>query len=290
MSDIAGQESTSTESSELTSTEAPAEKQDHSTGNETEANPFWGEVEKLTGPNVYKLIQPHLAKADTAARQRVEAVNQQYAPWKTFVDQGIQPQHVQQALGVVQQLNTAPEQVFESLRSFLEREGRMPSQAELKQEVIEDESENEGQPDPRDQKIQELQEQLQQFQGFVTGQFTAQQQQAAAQEADAWLEAEIGRLSDPKNGYDQADIQEIVRIAAFQSQTSGQEPNLDAAAAQFNAMRDRIRTTPRPGQTAPRLPMGPGGGSPQGQVDLSSLTKDQRRELVANMLQSGKQS
>lgn len=290
MSDIAGQESTSTESSELTSTEAPAEEQDHSTGNETEANPFWGEVEKLTGPNVYKLIQPHLAKADTAARQRVEAVNQQYAPWKTFVDQGIQPQHVQQALGVVQQLNTAPEQVFESLRSFLEREGRMPSQAELKQEVIEDESENEGQPDPRDQKIQELQEQLQQFQGFVTGQFTAQQQQAAAQEADAWLEAEIGRLSDPKNGYDQADIQEIVRIAAFQSQTSGQEPNLDAAAAQFNAMRDRIRTTPRPGQTAPRLPMGPGGGSPQGQVDLSSLTKDQRRELVANMLQSGKQS
>lgn len=290
MSDIAGQESTSTESSELTSTEAPAEKQDHSTGNETEANPFWGEVEKLTGPNVYKLIQPHLAKADTAARQRVEAVNQSYAPWKELADQGITPQHVQQALGVVHQLNSAPEQVYESLRSFLEREGRMPSQAELKQEVIEDESENEGQNDPRDQKIQELQEQLQQFQGFVTGQFTAQQQQAAAQEADAWLEAEIGRLSDPKNGYDQADIQEIVRIAAFQSQTSGQEPNLDAAAAQFNAMRDRIRTTPRPGQTAPRLPMGPGGGSPQGQVDLSSLTKDQRRELVANMLQSGKQS
>lgn len=290
MSDIAGQESTSTESSELTSTEAPAEKQDHSTGNETEANPFWGEVEKITGPNVYKLIQPHLAKADTAARQRVEAVNQSYAPWKELVDQGITPQHVQQALGVVHQLNSAPEQVYESLRSFLEREGRMPSQAELKQEVIEDESENEGQNDPRDQKIQELQEQLQQFQGFVTGQFTAQQQQAAAQEADAWLEAEIGRLSDPKNGYDQADIQEIVRIAAFQSQTSGQEPNLDAAAAQFNAMRDRIRTTPRPGQTAPRLPMGPGGGSPQGQVDLSSLTKDQRRELVANMLQSGKQS
>lgn len=290
MSDIAGQESTSTESSELTSTEAPTEKQDHSTGNETEANPFWGEVEKLTGPNVYKLIQPHLAKADTAARQRVEAVNQSYAPWKELADQGITPQHVQQALGVVHQLNSAPEQVFESLRSFLEREGRMPSQAELKQEVIEDESENEGQNDPRDQKIQELQEQLQQLQGFVTGQFTAQQQQAAAQEADAWLEAEIGRLSDPKNGYDQADIQEIVRIAAFQSQTSGQEPNLDAAAAQFNAMRDRIRTTPRPGQTAPRLPMGPGGGSPQGQVDLSSLTKEQRRELVANMLQSGKQS
>lgn len=287
MSDIAGQESTSeiSESPELTYSES--ETQDHSTGAEQEANPFWGEVEKLTGPNVYKLIQPHLAKADTAARQRVEALNQKLAPWSEFESQGIQPQHVKQALGVVQQLNTNPEQVFQSLQEFLTREGRMPSQAELKQEVAEDLDETEG-ADPRDQQIQELQEQLQQFQGFVTGQFTAQQQQAAAQEADAWLEGEIGRLSDPKNGYDQADIQEIVRIAAFQSQQTGQEPNLDAAAQQFNAMRDRIRTTPRPGQAAPRLPMGPGGGSPQGQLDPSNLTKDQRRELVSQMLQRGK--
>lgn len=288
MSDIAGQESTSIEYSEPTGNEAPAETQDHSTGNEPESNPFWGEVEKLTGPNVYKLIQPHLAKADTAARQRVEAVNQQYAPWKEFEQKGIQPQHVQQALGVVHQLNTAPEQVFESLRSFLEREGRMPSQAELKQEVIEDEAENGGaEEDPRDRELAELRQQVEQFQQFVTGQFTSQQQQAAAKEADSWLESEVSRISQA-GGYDEADIQEIIRIAAFQAQQTGQDPeSLDAAAQQFNAMRDRIRTTPRPGQSAPRLPMGPGGGSPQQQVDVSSLSKDQRRELVANMLQRG---
>ena len=282
MDDGEGQEFTSDAPSGQETATPETQAPDNSQSTEQEANPFWGEVEKLTGPNVYKLIQPHLAKADTAARQRVEAVNQKYAPWQQFEQQGINPQHVQQALGVVQQLNTAPEQVFESLRSFLEREGRMPSQAELKQEVIEDESES----DPRDQKIQQLEEQLQQFQGFVTGQFTAQQQQAAAQEADAWLDGEIARLSDPKNGYDQADIQEIVRIAAFQSQSTGKEPDLNIAAQQYNAMRDRIRTAPRPGQTAPRLPVG-SGGSPQQQVDVGSLTKDQRRELVANMLQRG---
>lgn len=289
MSDIAGQESTSdlTESPELTAV-AP-EQQDHSTENEPEANPFWGEVEKLTGPNVYKLIQPHLAKADTAARQRVEAVNSKYAPWQQFEQQGINPQHVQQALGVVHQLNTAPEQVFESLRSFLEREGRMPSQAELKQEVKEDLAETEGEPDSRDTQIKQLREQLQQFQGFVTEQFTTQQQAKAAEEADSWLEGEVSRITQA-GGYDKADVQEIIRIAAFQSQQSGKEPDLDAAAQQFNAMRDRIRTTPRPGQLAPRLPSGPGGGSPQGQIDPSSMTKEQRRELVANMLQRGNQS
>lgn len=281
MSDVDGQESTElTESPELT-TEAP---QDHST--EEQANPFWGEVEKLTGPNVYQLIKPHLAKADTEARQRVEAVNQSYAPWKDFADQGIQPQQVQQAIAVVKQLNESPEQVFESLRSFLEREGRMPSQAELKQEVQEDTEE----VDPRDEQLQTLAEQQRLIAEFLQNQQLQGQQQAAAQEADTWLESEVSRLKDPKKGFDEADIKEIVRIAAFQAQQTGQDPDsLASAEAQYIAMRDRIRTTPRPGQVAPRLPSGPGGGTPQQQaVDPSTLTKDQRRELVAQMLQQNR--
>lgn len=281
MSDVDGQESTElTESPELT-TEAP---QDHST--EEQANPFWGEVEKLTGPNVYQLIKPHLAKADTEARQRVEAVNQSYAPWKAFADQGIQPQQVQQAIAVVKQLNESPEQVFESLRSFLEREGRMPSQAELKQEVQEDTEE----VDPRDEQLQTLAEQQRLIAEFLQNQQLQGQQQAAAQEADTWLETEVSKLKDPKKGFDEADIKEIVRIAAFQAQQTGQDPDsLAAAEAQYIAMRDRIRTTPRPGQVAPRLPSGPGGGTPQQQaVDPSTLTKDQRRELVAQMLQQNR--
>ena len=281
MSDVDGQESTElTESPELT-TEAP---QDHST--EEQANPFWGEVEKLTGPNVYQLIKPHLAKADTEARQRVEAVNQSYAPWKAFADQGIQPQQVQQAIAVVKQLNESPEQVFESLRSFLEREGRMPSQAELKQEVEEDTEE----VDPRDEQLQTLAEQQRLIAEFLQNQQLQGQQQAAAQEADTWLETEVSKLKDPKKGFDEADIKEIVRIAAFQAQQTGQDPDsLAAAEAQYIAMRDRIRTTPRPGQVAPRLPSGPGGGTPQQQaVDPSTLTKDQRRELVAQMLQQNR--
>ena len=281
MSDVDGQESTElTESPELT-TEAP---QDHST--EEQANPFWGEVEKLTGPNVYQLIKPHLAKADTEARQRVEAVNQSYAPWKAFADQGIQPQQVQQAIAVVKQLNESPEQVFESLRSFLEREGRMPSQAELKKEVEEDTEE----VDPRDEQLQTLAEQQRLIAEFLQNQQLQGQQQAAAQEADTWLETEVSKLKDPKKGFDEADIKEIVRIAAFQAQQTGQDPDsLADAEAQYVAMRDRIRTTPRPGQVAPRLPSGPGGGTPQQQaVDPSTLTKDQRRELVAQMLQQNR--
>lgn len=286
MSDIAGQESTSEYTEAPEAPEAP-QTEDHSTGNEPESNPFWGEVEKLTGPNVYKIIQPHLAKADTAARQRVEAVNQSFAPWKELEAEGINPQQVRQAMGVVQQLNTNPEQVYQSLQEFLTREGRMPNQAELKREVAEDiqDEENGNQPDPRDAQLAALKEQIERLGGFVTQQFTSQQQQAAAQEADSWLEGEAQRLTQT-HGYSAEDMKEIVRIAAFQAQQTGQDPdNLDAAAAHFNSLRDRFRTAPRPGASAPRLPMGPGGGSPQQTSDPASLSKEDRIAAAAAVLQ-----
>lgn len=285
---IEGSQESTSEYQEPAAATEPQQVEDHSTENQEPANPFWGEVEKITGPNVYKLIQPHLAKADTEARNRISAVNQTFTPWKQLADQGITPEHVQQSLGVVRQLNDNPEAVYESLRSFLEREGRLPSQTELHQEV--QNNEDEEQPDPRDQQLEALQQQQQAIAEFLANQQLGQQQQAAAQEADTWLDSEVNRVKSLPDGFSDQDIQDIVRIAAFQAQQTGKDPeNLDAAVAQYSAMRDRIRTTPRPGQLAPRVPSGPGGGTPAaGGIDPSNMSKDQRRELVAQMLQQGR--
>lgn len=288
-----GQEFTpeTTEAPEATDT---SQVENHSTESSVQdqepANPFWGDVEKLTGPNVYKLIQPHLAKADTEARNRISALNQSFAPWKQFADQGIAPEHVQQAMGVVQRLNdpTGQVEIFESLQTFLEREGRLPNQKELADEV--EANDDEEEVDPREQQLQQLQEQQQLIAQFLQQQHLHEQQQAASQEADSWLGEELDRLTKAHPDLGKEDLQEIVRIAAFQVQQTGKAPeNFDGAVAQYAAMRDRIRTTPRPGQLAPRVPSGPGGGTPSaGGVDPSTLSKDQRRELVANMLQQGK--
>ena len=279
------QESESQEYTEPTGTET-SEVEDHSAGSQEATNPFWGKIEKIAGPNVYKLIQPHLASADTEARNRISELNQRLSPWKSLAEQGITPEHVQQSLGVVRQLNEQPEAVFESLRSFLEREGRMPSKAELSQEVEDNEEDEEA--DPRDQQIQTLMQQQQAIAEFLQGQQLSQQQQQAAAEADTWLDTETSRVK-AAGGFDDQDMQDIVRIAAFNAQQTGQDPeNLDAAVAQFTAMRDRIRTAPRPGSQAPRIPSGPGGGTPSaGGIDPSKMSKAQRQDLVAQMLQRG---
>ena len=285
MSDIAGQESTS----EYTgaATEAPAESiqtEDHSTEQQP-SNPFWGEVEKLTGPNVYKLIQPHLAKADTEARQRVESVNQSYAPWKQLVDQGITPEHVTQSIGVVRQLNDPQGQlqIYESLRNFLQENGRLPDQQELQEQVEED---TDPENDPR---FDNLAKQQQAIVQFLQAQQQREQQAQITQEADAWADNEWKRVTQAHPELSREDLADVAQILAAQT-NRGEEPNLDNAVAAFSAMRDRIRTTPRPGQNAPRIPSGVGGGTPQGgAIDPSNLSKDQRRELVAQMLQRGNQ-
>lgn len=283
MDPIDGQEFSS-ENQEPTAAQ-DTQVQDHSNDSQNDSNPFWGEVEKKVGPNVWQLIKPDLDKADLEARQRVESVNKSYAPWKSFVDQGITPDHVSQSMGVVRQLNDPQGQlqVFESLQKFLRENGRLPDKQELQEQVEEDGDEGE---DPR---YSALAQQNHAIMEFLSQRQQQEVQQVADREADSWLDGEHTRLKS--KGYDEADIKEIVRIAASSIGANGQVPdNFDAAAAHFDALRDRLLTTPRPGQLAPRLPSGPGGGTPNaGAVDPSNLTKDQRRELVAAMIARGKQ-
>lgn len=282
--DIGSQESTEgvseiTESPELTATE------DHSTGTEEQAsNPFWGEVEQLTGPNVFKLIQPHLAKSDTEARARITELNKRYDPWKQFEAQGIQPEHVQQSIGIVQRMNTNPEEVYQSLHSFLEREGRLPSQGELQQEVADNEEEEAL--DPRDEEIQALKANQAQIAQFLESQYQAQAQAQMAAEADTWAENEWKQVVQANPDLTKEDMADIGQILAGQT-NRGEAPDLGRAVAQFNSMRDRIRTTPRAAANAPRVPGSGAGGTPSAAgLDVGSMTKDQRRELVAQMIQN----
>lgn len=268
--DIEGQELNSEVQEVTTSSE---QEQSHSTEEQSAANPYWGEVEKLTGPNVYRTIKPHLDKADAEANRRISAVNEAYKPWKAYADRGITPDHVQSAFGYVEKLNTPEGQleVYNALRSFLQENGRLPNEQELVQEV----QDNAEETDPREAEIQELQQRIEQLQQFTEGQFSAQENARIQQEADVWADNEWKRVVSAHPDLSKEDLGDVAQILAAQT-NRGEEPNLDRAVAQFSAMRDRIRTTPRPGALAPRLPSGPGGGTPpaSGGVDMSKLTKE----------------
>lgn len=282
-----GSQESSPEVQESQTQDISTQGEDHSVQTEpqSEGNPFWKDVEEKLGPNNYKLIQPYLAKADTEARNRISELNKSYAPWKAFVDQGVTPDHVQQAFGYVQQLNDPQGQleIYQALQTFLRENGRLPDEQELAQEI----QDNADEVDPRDAQIQQLQAQLDQFQQATMGQFAAQENIRIQQEADVWADGEWKRITAAHPDLQKEDLADIAQILAAQT-NRGEAPDLDKAVAQFTNMRDRIRTAPRPGQLAPRIPSGPGGGTPSTVVDPSKMTKQQRLDLVAAKLQAGR--
>lgn len=284
--DIGSQESTEptteiSESTEVTYTE------DHSTeAAETPSHPFWGEVEEKVGPNVWETIKPILAKSDTEARNKITALNKQYEPWKQFETQGLAPDQVSQAIEVVKHLNENPEQVYLHIQEFLKKNGRLPSQEELVQEVVD--SEEEDEIDPRDAQIQELRSNQEKMAEFFERQYQQNLQAQINQEADSWAEAEWSRVMAAKPDFQKEDWADVGKILMAQT-NKGEEPNLDNAVAQYEAMRDRIRSAPRAGASAPRVPGGTSGGNPaSGALTTEGMSRDQRRELVAQMLSGNK--
>lgn len=251
-----------------------------------QGNPFWGKVEEKVGPNVYRMIQPYLAEADTKHREGIEALNSRFKPYQPFIDQGLTPDVIQASIGLVKQLNEAPEVIYEKLHEFLEREGRLPNKQELQAEVEDGQDEDE---DPRDAQVRQLMERQQQFEQFFEQQAQAQQQQQMDAEADSWLDGEMTALKAAHADFDEADLKEVVRIAVAQTR-EGQAPDIAKAAEHFIGLRDRFRNAPRAADSAPRIPGGVGGGTPTGGAPSNApKTAEQRQALVAQMLASRNQ-
>lgn len=264
----------------------PQTSEDHSTQttDQSPSNPFWAPVEEAVGPNTWKVIQPHLAKADTEARQRIEKVNAEYAPWKAYADQGITPDIAENAFNFVRQFNDPNEQIaiYQSLHDFLSKEGRLPETAAEVQQVVDDAEEG-SQPDPRDAELQALRDQQAQVIEFLNQQAQAQAQQVADQQAEQWLDSEIQRTQQAHPELDQADMKQVIRLVAF-ALNQGQVVTFDQAVEAFTAERDRIRTTQRPNDFAPRVP-GATGGTPGASADQNQpMTKADRIAAVASRL------
>jgi hypothetical protein len=247
-----------------------------------QGNPFWSKVEESVGPNVYKVIQPYLAEADTKHREGIEAVNSRFKPFQPFIDQGVSPDTLTQAMQLARQLNEAPEVIYEKLGAFLQQTGRMPSPAELQQEIDEDATPVDE--DPRESQIRDLQGQLEQLQGFVGTQYEQQQQQQLAQEADSWLEGEASKMKQAHPDFTDDDVKEVYRIALGQVQ-QGQAPDLETAITHFTGLRDRFRSAPRAAASAPAVPGGAGGGTPNlGTQIPAKMTAAERQAKVVAML------
>ncbi len=262
--------------SEATSEEAP------------KGNPAWDSLRSQLDPISFSRIEPELRKMDQSASQRIQAQNEQFKPWKDLSAQGITPDRVQQALSLAERLDANPAEIHQYLGDFLAKTGRMPTPAEVKEA---DDAGEIGDGPAEDPRIAEQGEQLAQMQAFLADQQYQQELHAATVE----LDGETSALKTAHPELSDADVNEIIRQAASIAQQNAQQgkneiPSLeDVHTSWFAVLRNRILSTPRPGDSAPRLlPTSGGLPSAASQKSLGQMSRQEMQDFVAQSLAANK--
>lgn len=243
-------------------------------------NPAWEPIKEKLGDAHFQLIQSELADWDKGVNKRFETINSQYAPYKELGS-------VEEIAGykqIIEQMESNPEGMYEALGTFLKETGRMPSQAEAQE--LADDLDTDEQSEAEDPRLAELAKGQEEIRHFLE-----QQQQAELQaSADAELANEIEELTNSR-GYSKEDLQEIISRAAFLSQQSDKKVPLSQAADWFDGLREKILTTPRPGDSAPRLLPTSGGTATNNQSKtMGDLSRNETQDLVAAFLAQGNKS
>lgn len=259
-------------------------------------NPVFEPIRQELGLQ-YETIKPELLKIEKNFNEHVTKVNGQYAPWKTFADQGITPDQVTQAFSMLQRMNDNPEEIYNALGKFLQENGRLPqTQAEATQ-AAEDAAADDEYLSDEAKEINELKKQLADFKALVTGQTEQAQQAAEAAQREAMvvqaeqeLQQEFTAFATAHPGISEEDMLEIQQRHYFYAlQGPEQMRSLEDVGKEYFALQERIRATPRPTDTAPRLP-GAGGAVPQGQAkDPSEYTRSESQDALAALLMQGQQ-
>lgn len=240
-------------------------------------NPAWASHLEKFPEGMRGLARDSFAEFDKGVQSQFEKIHQQYAPYKPFLENKVDPQRLIDAYNFALNLEQDPVGTTKLLAQQLGI-----SLAEAQQVV--DEAQQEGDEDENvDPRYQQLEQNFQNLSEFIQ----QQEQQRIAQEQQAQLDAELdsgfaeiesqigGKLPDlVKN--------QVLQQMLYMSSMQNRAVTVQEAFAEVNKFVEQIRQQPRPGATAPRVT--PSGGSipvspPDGKT-LGQLSPSERKKLA----------
>lgn len=251
---------------------APGQQQDPQ---EVKFNPAWKPLLDKLPEGLHSLIAPDLKQWDQNYQQGIQKVHSQYEPYKSFADQQVAPEDLNNALLVYQSMQQDPQKFLQAAIEFYKYQ---PEQGQPQQVTPEDDGQGEGLPfdlnqDPNYQRTQQMVETMAQA-------LIAQNAEREDAQAVADLDAEFAAAHSKHGEFDDAYVAQQMYV---------NQVSIDEAVANWNNLVQQVVTQHRsPGSQAPVL-MGGGGGLPSQATPSANMTPQQRKAYVAQMLANANQ-
>lgn len=235
-------------------------------------NPAWNEFLSVIPSQLHGQVKPLLEKWDHGVQERFTQVQQQYAPWKQFIDQEINPETITALLNLME---NDPRALYDQLGQYHgftgdQGQGGQPAPNEFNLDEIQD---PEGQQFDLEKipEFQQMKLQQQQLQGFVESRIQQEQQQQFQKE----LETELAGIKEKNPNVNE----QILLSIAY---TNGVTPT-EALKVYEEQVQSLLQGNQRP--NAPTV-LSPTGGVPLTQpTKVSELNSQQRRSLVQDYLE-----
>jgi hypothetical protein len=271
-------------------------QQPNTTGQAPDGNnqghPAWQEILDALPESLHPLITPKLQEWDKGVNDKINQVRTQYDPYKTFVEEKIDPALLQQAVQLIAAIDEDPEAVAKELIESFELDYVLKSAAQ--QQVVQQQQQQTSDDDdifgnnvPDVTKLPqfvELQNALTEVQGKLNKQEETSQQEEARKAHETALEA---LKKDPVTGQDREF--DPMFVTALMSQGASGEAAVQQYQSIVNQAAAQIAGTSQQQVTQqPPVVMGgdgtTGSGIPEGGVNMGSMKRNDVNQMVANLI------
>lgn len=231
-------------------------------------NDFLKNVDEADRPSVEK----YLKMIDAGISRRFQGIHDQYRPYKEL---GVDPEQLQQAVGIMQMLNDNPQDVLQALQEALAEENTGSQGLGTGDEDFD----FQGLPPQIQEKLAKV-DQMEQALQAVAQHILGQQEQTTQQQADQQLDQTLTQLHSEFGEFDE----EYVLAKAYAN-----GGDLAAAVTQYNAAIQKAMTGQQQMGKMPPI-LGGGGVVPQdNSQSVKSLSRSDTQALVERMLAANSQ-
>lgn len=242
-------------------------------------HPAYQEILQSIPASLHEAILPTLKSWDEGVNKKLADVQSQYEPLKAY--QGVDPSNIDAGLQLIQALNSDPQAFYKNLAEYYkfgEESGQgNASQTEVDLSEVDDLSNH-----PQFKQLQQMQEQ-------IAAQLNQSQQAQATKDAELWLSSKQAEIAtDLKDTHKIAELSNqdwnyILTNAKIEAESTNDfDKALDNAKTNYVSFVQRYQPQPAIPVAPNVLP--PNGSVPATNFNSSSMTEDQRKVLMAQML------